>query len=57
MKRMTLAVVCDVAGCDEAEVAEGTSKGSIVAALMAKGWRFGAARDVGPACRSKGHRP
>jgi hypothetical protein len=57
VKRLTLAVTCDVAGCDESETAYGPSKGSIIGALVGKGWRFGATRDVGPACRDKGHRP
>ncbi len=57
MKLLTVVVYCDVPGCDVDQVGEGKSKGSITAGLMALGWRFGAARDVCPSCREKGHRP
>ena len=57
MKLLSMIVYCDVAGCDRDQVAEGKAKGTMTAALMAEGWRFGAARDVCPSCREKGHRP
>lgn len=57
MKTITLAVVCDIAGCENADTSTGATKGVAVARVMDRGWRMGAVRDVCPECRDQGHRP
>lgn len=57
MKRLTLAAFCDVAGCATQATERGASKGEIVGVLVGQGWRFGALRDICPACHALGHRP